>query len=186
MVRIAVPLRYAYRLLNHGPATLVTSRWNGRSNVMAAQWVMPTDYDPPKLAVVIDRSTFTHTLVEPSGVLGINIPGRDQAALTWRVGSHSGADGDKLADVETFQASLIDVPLVEGCIGWLEARVLHSPALDEVAARYELLVVEVLAAWVDERCWREHHLILDERQTLHHLGGGTFRVSGDLVIARRG
>lgn len=185
MARVAVPLRYAYRLLNHGPATLITSRWNRRSNVMAAQWVMPTDYDPPKLAIVIDRTTYTHTLVEPSGVLGINIPGREQAALTWRVGSHSGAEGDKLAGVETFPASAIDVPMIDGCIAWLEARVLRSPALDEVAAQQELLVVEAVAAWADERCWRENHLILDERQTLHHLGGGTFRASGDLVVAPR-
>ena len=34
--------------------TLVTSAAGGRRNVMAAAWVMPIDFDPPKIAAVID------------------------------------------------------------------------------------------------------------------------------------
>jgi len=34
------------------------------------------------------------------------------------------------------------------------------------------------------RCWRDERIDLEERQTLHHLGGGVFRASGDLVDAR--
>ena len=183
--RVPVPLRYAYRLLNHGPATLVTSRAGARSNVMAAQWVMPIDYDPPKLAIVVDRTTFTHQLVEPAGVLGLSIPAAEQAAVTWRCGSTTGAEVDKLATIETFAAETIDVPLIAGCIAWLECRVLRSPALDEVAQSYELLVAEVLAATVDPRCWRDDRLVLDERRTLHHHGGGVFRASGELIDARK-
>ena len=52
-MRVAVPLRRAYKLINHGPTTLISSAWNGRRNVMAAAWVMALDYDPPKVAAVI-------------------------------------------------------------------------------------------------------------------------------------
>ena len=185
MTRVPVELRYAYRLLNHGPTTLVTTRAGARQNVMAAQWVMPTDYDPPKVAIVVDRTTYTHELLAESGVLGLSVPAREQAEMVWRVGSTSGRDGDKLAELETFAGDVLDVPLVAGCIGWLEGRVRRSPALDEVATDYELLVLEIVAASADERCWQDHKIVLEQRHTLHHLGGGAFLASGERVDGKR-
>lgn len=68
-------MRHAYRLLNHGPTTLVTSAHAGKRNVMAAAWVMPVDYDPPKVAAVLDGSTLTRELVDASGEFGLSVPG---------------------------------------------------------------------------------------------------------------
>lgn len=179
--RVAVPLRYAYRLLNHGPTTLVTSRAGGRANVMAAQWVMPTDYDPPKVVIVLDRTTFTHELVAESGVLGLSIPVREQADLVRRAGTRSGRDVDKLAELDAFAGDVVDVPLVAGCACWLEGRVIRSPALDEVARSYELVLVDIVAAAADPRYWQNDRVVLDDLHTLHHLGGGSFVVSGERV-----
>ena len=53
-MRKTVDLGLAYRLLNHGPVTLVSSAHHDARNVMAAAWAMPLDFDPPKVAVVID------------------------------------------------------------------------------------------------------------------------------------
>ena len=47
--RIPVEPAKAYRLLNHGPATLISSAFGGQRNVMAASWVTPLDFDPPKV-----------------------------------------------------------------------------------------------------------------------------------------
>ncbi|MDC6684691.1 flavin reductase, partial [Leclercia adecarboxylata] len=55
----AVPLEKAYRLLNHGAVTLITSAHAGVCNVMAASWVMPIDFFPLRLAAVIDLPTYT-------------------------------------------------------------------------------------------------------------------------------
>lgn len=186
MARMPVPLRFASRLLNHGPTTLVTVRANGRANVMAAQWAMPIDYDPPKLAIVLDRSTFTYGLIARAGTFGLSIPERAQAALTRRAGSTTGAEVDKLDRVETFAAETIDAPMIAGCVAWLECRVLHGPALDAVAADHDLFVAEVIAASVDACCWRDNHLVLEQLHTLHHLGGGHFLASGELVDGRHG
>ena len=93
MPRAAIPLRHAYRLLNHGPTVLVSSAHAGRRNVMAAAWNMPLDFDPPKVAVVIDKSTFTRELIEASGEFVLAVPGRAVAAQVLAVGSRSGRDG---------------------------------------------------------------------------------------------
>jgi len=55
----AVPLKKAYRLLNHGPSILVSARHGGVENVMAAAWACALDFAPPKLTVVLDKATRT-------------------------------------------------------------------------------------------------------------------------------
>jgi flavin reductase (DIM6/NTAB) family NADH-FMN oxidoreductase RutF len=54
-----VALEHASRLINFGPTVLVTSAHGDRRNVMAAAWSMPVEFVPPRIAVVIDKKTFT-------------------------------------------------------------------------------------------------------------------------------
>ena len=54
-----VLLTQAYRLLNHGPTVLVSTAYGNQKNVMAAAWNMPLDFNPPKIAIVIDKNTYT-------------------------------------------------------------------------------------------------------------------------------
>ena len=61
--RRSVPLEKAYRLLNHGPTVLVSAAHGGQRNIMAAAWAMPLDFEPPKVAVVLDKSTSTPHLL---------------------------------------------------------------------------------------------------------------------------
>lgn len=183
---IEVPLPKSYRLLNHGPTTLVTSAHAGRANVMAAQWVMPIDFDPPIVAVVIDRKTFTRTLVEQSRALALNVPTRAQIDLTETVGNTSGADIDKLGalPIVTTKATTIDAPLIEGCAAWLECRCLDQRALE---AAHDLFLVEVVAAFADEASWRNNRWDFpdDDHRTLHHYGAGVFALTGETVRGRR-
>lgn len=183
-----VPLPQAYRLLNHGPTVLVGSCHAGRSNVMAAAWAMPLDFDPPKVAVVIDKATLTRELVEASGVLALSVPTVAQAALTRAVGGMSGKDhADKLArcEVDFTPAPATGVPLVQGCIAHLECRLL--PASAHVAGPHDLFLAEVIAAWADERVFsagRWHfERAPDDMRSLHHVAGGHFYAVGAAVPA---
>ena len=102
-----VPLAKSYLLLNHGPVTLVSSAANGRSNVMAAAWAMPLDFDPAKVLLVVDSQTLTRELIEVSGEFALSIPCRRIADKVLAAGSMSGRDGDKFAasGLETLPAS---------------------------------------------------------------------------------
>ena len=62
-----VQLQHASRLINHGPTVLVGSAHGGRRNLMAAAWSMPVEFTPPRVVVVIDKSTFTRGLVTEAG-----------------------------------------------------------------------------------------------------------------------
>lgn len=187
-MRTAVELPKAYRLLNHGPTVLVSSAHAGRTNVMAAAWSMPLDYDPPKVAVVIDRHTLTRELVEGSGVFALNVPARALAAQTLALGTDSGkTEPDKLArhGVQTFAASRIEAPLVDGCVAWLECLVLPEPAQQQ---RYDLFLGEVVAAWADARVFSHGRWHFDgapeSLRTLHYVAGGQFYVTGEALNVR--
>lgn len=190
--RSAVPLSRAYRLLNHGPTVLVSTAFAGRRNIMAAAWVMPLDFDPPKVAVVLDKSTWTRELVEASRCFALNVPTRAQVDLTQALGSTSGREmhereaRDKFDAfaLETFAGSVIDLPLLAGCAAWLECRLLDEPG---IAQRHDLFLGEVVAAQADGRIFREGRWHFDagfdELRTIHHVAGGHFIADGEGVDA---
>jgi flavin reductase (DIM6/NTAB) family NADH-FMN oxidoreductase RutF len=190
--RIDVPLAQASRLLNHGPTVLVSAAHGGQRNIMAAAWAMPLDFDPPKLAVVVDKSTFTRQLIDASGQFALQLPCAAQADVCYSLGSSSGAalaaaGTDKFSrlGLATFDGRQVAAPLLAGCVAWLECRVIAWPA---VQAAHDLFLAEVLAAQADGRVFSNGRWQFDAAppalRTLHHLGGGQFVLPGAAVQAR--
>ncbi len=70
----SVDLEKSYRLINHGPTVLVSAHHNEVDNVMAAAWSCGLDYTPPKLTVVLDKSTKTRELIEKSSLFVVRCP----------------------------------------------------------------------------------------------------------------
>lgn len=187
-----VSLDQAYRLLNHGPTVLVSTAHEDQRNVMAAAWNMPLDFNPPKIAIVIDKNTYTRELIEASGHFAINVPCRAQAEMVVRVGSSSGREligkeaGGKFVafNLPTFAASEIEAPLLQGCVAWLECRLIPEPHIQNT---YDLFLGEVIAAHSDERVFsngRWHFEGHDELRTIHHIAGGAFMAIGEAFQAK--
>lgn len=178
---IDVDLAKCYRLLNHGPTVLVTSAHQGRRNVMAAAWAMPLDFDPPKMLVVIDKSTYTRELIDASGQFILNIPCRAQAEQVHQVGNTEGRDLDKFAasGLTPMPGQSMDVPRVAGCIGYLECRVIPEPHNQQ---RYDLFIGEVIAAQADVDVYSNGHWHFDghdAKRSLHYIAGGAFFSIGE-------
>lgn len=185
-------LPHAYRLLNTGASILVSTAHAGRRDVMACAWNMALDFTPAKLAICLDKATLTRELLLASGEFAIGVPRAAQADLVTTVGTVSGRDapgGDKFDayGIAHLPATRIGAPLVAGCIGWLECRLIPEPHLQ---AAHDLFIGEVVAAWVDERAWADGKFrpLADtppEWRTLHHLGAGHFVVPGDQLRSTR-
>lgn len=183
-----VALQHASRLINHGPTVLVTSAHAGRRNIMAAAWSMPVEFTPPRVAVVIDKSTFTRELVAASGGFALCLPALPLADLTYAVGSCSGREVDKFHrfGIAAGAGPVLGLPVLEaGCAAWLECRLIPEPHTEQA---YDTCFAEVVAAAADPRIFsggrwsfREDNTDL---QTLHHLGAGLFVRSGGTVQAR--
>ena len=183
-----VELKHASRLINHGPTILVTTAARGRRNAMAAAWSMPVEFSPPRVAVVIDKQTFTRELLRESGVFGICIPGAGAADLTYALGSASGRDGDKFAQhqIDATPGPVTGVPLIaSGCVAWLECRWLPEPRTEDL---YDTCFAEVVYAAADARVFADGHWNFNAENsalhTIHHLGAGNFAVASEPLRAR--
>ncbi|WP_248764751.1 flavin reductase family protein [Pseudomonas protegens] len=191
-LRRPVPLDKAYRLLNHGPTVLVSAAHGGQRNIMAAAWAMPLDFEPPKVAVVLDKSTWTRQLLEASGTFVLNVPCAAQVDIVQSLGNSSGLElsqggSDKFAayGLQAFAGEQLAAPLLEGCVAWLECRLLPEP---HNHLQYDLFLGEVIAAQADTRVFSEgrwHFDGHDRLRTLHHVAGGHFLTIGDAVDGRQ-
>jgi flavin reductase (DIM6/NTAB) family NADH-FMN oxidoreductase RutF len=184
-----VALEHASRLINHGPTVLITSAHGGHRNVMAAAWSMPVEFTPPRIAVVIDKKTFTRELVMAAGGFALCVPGAVLADAAFAVGSLSGRDvPDKLArfGLSAQPGPVLGMPVIEeGCCAWMECRLIPERHTEEA---YDTCFAEVLAAAADERVFRNGRWSFSDAHaalhTLHHLGAGAFAVAGAVVQAR--
>jgi len=189
-MRQPVELAHACRLINHGPTVLVGSAHAGRRNVMAAAWSMPVEFTPPRVAVVVDKSTYTRELIMASGGFTLSIPCRGLLDATYTVGSVSGRDlaaPDKFDryGIEAFDSPVLGLPLVAGCVAWLECRLIPEPHAEEA---YDTCFGEVISAQADTRVFAQGRWSFrddnTELHTLHHLGGGHFAWPAKSVQAK--
>jgi flavin reductase (DIM6/NTAB) family NADH-FMN oxidoreductase RutF len=191
-MRRAVELSQANRLINHGPTVLVSSAHGGQRNVMAAAWSMPVEFSPPRVAVVIDKSTWTRGLVLESGHFALNLPCLACVDMAYAVGSESGRDAaaagtDKFArhGIQTFDGPVLGLPLVAGCVAWLECRLISEPHAQEA---YDTFFGEVVSAQADDRVFTQGRWSFRDDNaalhTLHHLGAGSFAMPARTVQSR--
>lgn len=182
---VPVPLEKSCRLINHGPTVLVSARHNGVDDVMAAAWCCALDFAPPKLTVVLDKSSKTRALVEQSGMFVVQVPTAAQLKLTHAVGNLSmNDDADKLANcgVELFGIEGRDLPFVSGCSGWLACKLIPEPHNQQA---YDLFIGEVVGAWADERVFADGRWHFEDAdaslRSLHYVAGGQFYATGEAL-----
>jgi flavin reductase (DIM6/NTAB) family NADH-FMN oxidoreductase RutF len=184
---LPVELKKAHRLINHGPTVLVSARYDGIDNVMAAAWSCALDFSPPKLTVVLDKMTKTRELIENSGTFVIQVPTTEQLRLTHELGSLSLlSDPDKLqkSGVDLFRMENYDLPFVSGCSAWLACRLIPEPHIQET---YDLFIGEVTGAWADSRVFSNGHWTFENAdpkwRSLHYVAGGHFYAVGEALDA---
>ncbi|MHA7846878.1 flavin reductase family protein [Serratia sp. D1N4] len=184
-----VALEKAYRLINHGPTILVSARHEQVDNVMAAAWACALDFSPPKLSVVLDKSTKTRELIEGSGTFVVQVPTVAQLQLTYEVGNRSlFTEPDKLArcGVTLFSIDGYDLPFVTGCAAWLACRLIPEPHNQQT---HDLFIGEVNGAWADTRVFKQGHWHYETAdpslRSLHYIAGGQFYAIGETLTASK-
>lgn len=170
-----LPLEHAYRLINHGPVTLLTTRYRGRRNVCTIAWAMPVD--AAVVAVVVSAGNYSFRAVRETGEFVLNIPGRGLLGAVLGCGSVSGEACDKFRRfrLTPIKARKVKAPRIAECIGHLECRVI--PGHDKLAREHDLFLARVEAAAVERGLFDAQWKIDEPRaRTLHHLGGTAFGV----------
>ncbi len=172
MAKTAYPLDKVYGLLEPGPVLLLTTAdATGRPDVMTLSWHTMLEFEPPLVGCVVSARNRSHALLRESRQGVINIPTADLADKVVACGNSSGRTTDKFTafGLTARAATQVAPPLVDDCFASLECRVADL----QMVERYELFVLEVVAAWVDAD--------VANPRTLHHRGYGRFMVAGETI-----
>jgi flavin reductase (DIM6/NTAB) family NADH-FMN oxidoreductase RutF len=164
-------LARVYSLLEPGPVVLLTTAYRGRPNVMAQSWHTMVDFEPPLVACVVSDRSYSFSLLRRTGECVLNIPSARHAAQVVGCGNCSGRKVDKFErfGLTMLPATRMQPPLIDECYANFECKVIDAT----LVRRYNLFILEVVAAWITPSRTRP--------RTIHHLGRGSFMVSGRTV-----
>lgn len=174
----SVDITKAYRLLQLGSTTMISAKHENDEDVMAAAWVGIGG--PNKVILYLGTQAYTRTLVEKSGYFVVHIPTVQQMETVLYVGEHSKySEPKKLESLPLFYQEEYDIPMVEGSAGWLVCKVIPNPKQEQ---EYDSFMGEIVAAWSDDRVFKNGHWIFDEApdelRTVHYVAGGQFYAIG--------
>ena len=172
-MKVSIPLSKANRLINHGPAVLVTSHSGGKQGVMTAAWQTPVSHHPPLVAISIAPERYTHHLIEESREFVINVPAQDLLQKVHGCGTVSGRKVNKFGrfGLTPIAGATVQAPLIEECIGHLECTLVASHTVGD----HTLFVGEVLSASVEADLFDDFWKVGNPRaKTLHHLGSDKY------------
>ena len=162
------------RYLEPGPIVLVSSKWQGKTNIMTMGWHTVMEFTPSLVGCIIASGNHSFQMVRSSCECVINIPTTSLTDQVVGIGNTSGADIDKFAHfgLTAVAAECVKAPLIAECHAAFECR-LHD---DGFVDNYDFFVFEVVKAHVAPT--PKHP------ETLHYTGDGVFMVSGK-VISRK-
>lgn len=165
------PLPKVYQLLEPGPVVLLTTARKGRANVMTMSWHMMVEFEPPLMACVVSSANHSFAALRATGECVIAVPARKLAAKVVKVGNSSGRDFDKFKafGLTPVAAERVAPPRIAECFANLECKVTDR----RLVPKYNLFILEVLAAWIDPAQKRA--------KTIHHQGYGRFVVDGPTI-----
>ncbi len=166
-----LPLSKVYALIEPGPVVLLSTAHKGRANVMTMSWHMMVEFEPPLIACVVSDANYSFAALQATRECVIAIPPRGIAEKVVGVGNCSGRDTDKFAAfrLTPLPAERVAAPLIAECFANLECKFAETRLL----SKYNLLVLEVVKAWIDPK--------QKAPKTIHHQGYGTFVVDGETI-----
>lgn len=180
---IPLPANKAYQLINPGPLTVIgTKAASGQLNLAPINWTCPVEYDPQtRLLIVCDKTHQTYANIVASNRFVLQVPHADRLDLVSKIGGCSGKSVDKLAafDIPHFLSPKFNLPVMLGCIGFIECEVYDK--LDDG----EVSIIRALSinAMVNTQAW-DGRLLSEkpEGKTLHHMGDKRFYTPGNELL----
>jgi flavin reductase (DIM6/NTAB) family NADH-FMN oxidoreductase RutF len=163
------------RFLEPGPIVMVSSAWEGETNIMTMGWHMMMGFSPALFGCYIWDVNHSFELIRRSGECVINLPTLDLIDKVVKVGNSTGAEIDKFSAFELTPAAAekVGAPLIEECYANFECKLADGSQI----AKHGLFIWEVVKA----------HVAVSPKlpETFHYRGDGEFMVSGR-TISRRG
>ena len=162
------PVSNVRRFLEPGPIVLVSSAWNGDTNIMTMGWHMIMEFEPSLVGCYIWTQNHSFEMVRKSKECVINIPTADIAAKVVGIGNTTGSKIDKFKKfgLTAAPATKVKAPLIAECFASFECRLADASLID----KYSLFVLEVVKAHVAKAP--------KYPRSIHYRGDGVFMIAG--------
>lgn len=130
------------------PVTLIGSDRGDAPTFMTVAWMNRVQYNPPRVAMGINKHHATNEGIREHGEFSVNFPDETMVKLVDWCGMNSAARGaDKAAQFEVFRGNLAHAPLIAECPLCLECTVREVVDLGS----HELFIGEIAGTWTEER-----------------------------------
>jgi len=113
--------RAVFRMFTYGLYALTVPSGD-EGHGATVNWCSQTSFDPPMVAVSVEKASRTIGLLRQAGVFAINVYGADQRELAGRLGRRFSQHPEKFRGV-TWSHGLTGAPILIDALGWLECQV---------------------------------------------------------------
>lgn len=138
------PIKQALRMIPYGFYG-ITSCTEDDANGMVANWITQVSFEPRLVAVGLQKTSYTHELVEKGRKFAINIVREEDADVIMPLTKGREKNPDKMKEITYSPAPNTGCPILEGVAAYLECEVVD---LIDVGGDHDLLVGEVVGAEV--------------------------------------
>ena len=119
----------------------ITSCTSDDANAMVANWVMQASFTPRLIALGLQKTCYTHSLLEEGGSFAVNIFSQEDSEAIMPFTKGRSKNPDKMKDASYTQAPLTGCPVLDGAAAYVECRVVQ---IVDVGGDHDIVVGEVL------------------------------------------
>lgn len=122
------------------PLTIATCRGkNGAENALVISYIANCCCEPPMLSMSLSPNRYSHKLIKETGAVVINVAEKSFAKEFEYLGTVSGSSENKLKDIKTTDADIVNAPILVDCAVNIECSVVDSI----MTGSYETFILKV-------------------------------------------
>ena len=138
------PIKDALNMMPYGFYS-ITSRDDNEVNIMVANWIMQSSFEPRLLTLALQKTAYSHGLIESGKVFAVNIFNRADAEVIKPFAKSREKKPDKIETANFTPGPETGCPILEDAAAYLECKVVR---IIDIGGDHDLVVGEVVGAGV--------------------------------------
>jgi flavin reductase (DIM6/NTAB) family NADH-FMN oxidoreductase RutF len=126
---------------------VTTSRANEDVNAMVMNWVTQVSFEPRQFALGLQKTSYSHGLIEKGKVFAINIFNKEDVDAMKPFTKGRAKSADKMKDVNYTEGPQTGCPILEDAAAYVECKVV---AIYDTGGDHDIVVGEVVGAGVNK------------------------------------
>jgi flavin reductase (DIM6/NTAB) family NADH-FMN oxidoreductase RutF len=125
----------------------ITSKDEEDVNAMVANWVTQVSFEPRQLALGLQKTCYTHVLIEKGGVFAVNLFRKEDEGAIKPFTKSRAKDPEKMSNAVYEVTPETGCPILTGSAAYLECRVVR---IVDTGGDHDIIVGEVVGAGVSK------------------------------------